>query len=276
MSALHHRLFVPTNRTHPTAGAPLLVALHGCTQTAADFAAGTRFDQVAERAGALVLYPEQSPKANPQRCWNWFLEENQTREGPEPAAVLALVEEVARRYPVDPARIYVAGLSAGAAFAAILAEQAPDVFAAVGLMAGVALHASSDLASAYRAMQTATEDDELQLGRNGQTNERNYAHLRATIWAGIDDHYVVPKNSSTLARQFLELLGLDRTPPVEEVTADSVVRRWHDESGIVRVELHRVASLGHAWSGGSLKGSHTSPSGPRASDAMMNFFLSAE
>ena len=139
----------------------MLVALHGCTQTAADFAAGTGFDELAERYGAHVLYPEQSPLRNAQRCWNWFLRENQSRSRGEPAAILKLVEEVCGTHAIDRERIFVAGLSAGAAMAAILAEQAPDIFAAAGMMAGVPLHASHDVKSAYALMQGEVEEKSL-------------------------------------------------------------------------------------------------------------------
>jgi poly(hydroxyalkanoate) depolymerase family esterase len=245
--------------------------LHGCTQTSSDFAAGTRFDSVAERAGAYVVYPEQSVLHNPNRCWNWFLEENQHRDRGEPREILDLVGSVLERYPIDRRRVYVAGLSAGGAMAAILAEQAPDLFAAVGIMAGVALHASHDLASARAAMH----------GVAGYTHPfplvpvagANYARMRATIWTGGSDRTVNPSNASELARQFLQLFGMS-DPRVERTDApDMTIERWYDAGDVVRVEAVSVRGMGHAWSGGSFRGSHTHPSGPRASDAMMTFFL---
>jgi poly(hydroxyalkanoate) depolymerase family esterase len=148
--SLRYRLFVPHDvGSRPL---PLVVALHGCTQTAADFAVGTRFDEVAGARGAIVLYPQQNKSANGQACWNWFLPEHQTRDRGEPAAILRLVDEISKRYPIDPNRRYVVGLSAGGGMAAILGEQAPDVFSGVGIMAGVALHSSHDVASAFAAM----------------------------------------------------------------------------------------------------------------------------
>ena len=142
-----HRLFLPSDlgRRGPT---QLLVALNGCRQNGAEFAAGTRFDEVAERYGAVVVYPEQSWRANGLRCWNWFNPKHQARGDGEPAGILRLVDDIVRRFPVDRNRIYVAGLSAGGAMAAILAEQAPDVFSGVGIMAGVPLRAVSGNRSA--------------------------------------------------------------------------------------------------------------------------------
>lgn len=270
---LKHRLFAPAS-LDKGALAPLVVALHGCTQTASDFAAGTQFDRVAEHAGAYVLYPEQSALANPNRCWNWFLPENQFRESGEPAAILLQVEEMCARYRIDRERIFVAGLSAGGAMAAILAEQAPDVFAAVGIMAGVALHASHDVESAYQAMhQGVTERDIVPIVARQWRRIPGYKRLRATIWSGDQDKLVAPENSSLLAHQFLRLLDLEDRPPAIEARDGVAIERWSDARGRVRVEAWRIAEMGHAWSGGSFSGSHTYPAGPSASEAMMEFFL---
>jgi poly(hydroxyalkanoate) depolymerase family esterase len=151
-----------------------VVALHGCTQTASDFAAGTRLDAVAEGFGAYVVYPEQTVAANAQRCWNWYRAQDQGRAAGEPAAILALVADIAERFPIDRQRVYVVGLSAGGAMAAILAEQAPDVFSGAGIMAGIGLHASSTLADARGAMRgEARESAEAVARGNGA-----YARLR--------------------------------------------------------------------------------------------------
>jgi poly(hydroxyalkanoate) depolymerase family esterase len=276
VTLLKHRLFVPARRAGGTEGLPLVVALHGCTQTAADFAAGSRFDEAAERHGTLVLYPEQSTRENAQRCWNWFLPGHQVRTSGEPAAILGLVEDVRLRYPVDPDRIFVAGMSAGGAMAAILAEQAPDVFSAVGIMAGVALHASHDIDSAFKAMQRGTMDGgtAAEFAQGARRLSASYQRLRATIWTGTDDHYVTPQNALTLSRQFLRLTDVDETRASLESRPGADVVRWRDNGGRTRVELWRVASMGHAWSGGSFRGSHTYPQGPVAGEAMMEFFLS--
>ena len=259
--------------------APLVVALHGCTQTASDFAAGTRFDSVAERAGAFVVYPEQSTRANPRRCWNWFLERNQRRDGDEPSQILDLVAEIVSRYPIDEGRIFVAGLSAGGAMAAILAEVAPDVFAAAGIMAGVALHASNDVPSGLAAMRgesapaaPAGDGARATMGGDDASTAGAYGRLRVTLWSGDADRVVDSRNTAVLARQFRELVGVAAAGESEE-RPTAVVERWRDQGGRVRVETWRLPGIGHAWSGGSFRGSHTDPRGPRASDEMMAFFL---
>ena len=144
-----HRLFVPRA---PRRLSPLLVALHGCTQTPRDFAAGTGFDVLGEETGTFVLYPEQSPRRNLQRCWNWFAP--RTRDGAgEAAAIATLVRDVARRYPVDRSRVYVAGISAGGAMTAILAFCYGTIFAACAIVAGVMYRAADSALGAAQAMR---------------------------------------------------------------------------------------------------------------------------
>ena len=266
---MNYRLFVPRERVN---GAPLFVALHGCRQDAEDFAQGTRFDVLGERHGAIVLYPEQDERVNGQRCWNWFLPENQRRDGPEPAAILALAERVAQEHNVDRARAYVVGLSAGACMASILAEQAPDVFAGVAAMAGVALHAAHDVPSAYAAMRGQRQfDAPVTLGRSNL-----YRRSRAIVWTGANDRRVAPANAWELGTQFARLFGLNASPDEEETALDGKRSRWHDRSGHARVEVRELNGIGHAWSGGSLRGSYTAPSGPNFSEALFRFFLGEE
>jgi poly(hydroxyalkanoate) depolymerase family esterase len=266
---LDHRLHLPAARDEH---APLLVALHGCRQDAEDFAHGTRFDVLAERHGLIVVYPEQDERANGHRCWNWFLPENQRRDGPEPAKILALVEEIATTHSVDRTRIFVAGLSAGAALAAALAEQAPDVFSGAGLMAGIALHAAHDVESAYAAMRGELDDGAflpVRLSRNG----RPYQNSRAIVWTGLKDRRVAPGNAWHLGAQFQTLYGLPPKPDVEDDLPDGRRAQWHDPSQRLRLEVRELDGIGHAWSGGSLRGSYTAPAGPNFSEALLRFFL---
>lgn len=269
--SLHFRLHVPAHLDGATQ-APLLVALHGCTQNAVDFAEGTRFDAIADRYGAIVVYPEQTDRANARRCWNWYLPENQSRDRGEPAAILAVVEEIVERLNVDRSRIFVTGLSAGAAMAAILAEQSPDVFAGVGLMAGIALHASHDVRTAYNAMRGEPDADALRSLLRAN-DAAAFERLRVIIWTGARDRTVAPANAQLLAKQFLQLLHLPADPAEPTVVDDGLLAQWRDARGTVRVVLRTIEDLGHAWSGGSLRGSHTAPKGPSASEAMMRFFL---
>lgn len=267
---MNYRLYVPEQQA---TGASLLVALHGCRQSAEDFAYGSRFDAYAERYGTIVLYPEQDERLNGHRCWNWFLPENQGRNGREPRAILDLVERTITEHGVDRSRVFVAGLSAGACVAAILAEQAPDVFAGVAAMAGVALHAAHDVDSAYAAMRGERRGNDVVLdGRFRGAFRRS----RAMFWTGTVDRRVAPQNAWRLTEQFVRLFALDPQPNEEESLPDGRRMRWHDRTGIARIELREVAGVGHAWSGGSLRGSYTAPAGPSFSDAIFRFFLPEE
>jgi poly(hydroxyalkanoate) depolymerase family esterase len=267
-------LFVPSQAT--PAPQPLVVMLHGCQQDAADFAAGTGMNPLAEQLGCLVLYPEQLAKANPMRCWNWFDKAHQGHAG-EPAMIAALTRQVAQAHGADPQRIYIAGLSAGGAMAAVVAALYPEVFSALGVHSGLPAGAANDVMSAFSAMR-----------RGGQTT-RAFAGQReglmpTIVFHGSADSTVHPDNSEhlvALALQALQATGLALTRtelPLPSPAKNSQARpaqrvRWLDADGKSYLEYWSVDEGLHAWSGGQQGGSFTDPHGPDASAAMLEFFL---
>jgi poly(hydroxyalkanoate) depolymerase family esterase len=251
-----YTLYVPTTGT---GARPLVVMLHGGTQTAADFAAATRMSELAEEHGVLVVYPEQVTSANPMRFWNWFKPGDQHRGGGEPAVLVGIVDEIAREHGVDRDRVYIAGFSAGAAMAAVLGAAYPDVFAAVGVHSGLPHGCAQDLPSAYAAMR-------------GAARTRPLARRVPVIaFHGDADTIVAVDNAARVVEQFTAgpvrgdtLVERGSGRPATRV----VVRR----AGHVVGELWTVHGCGHAWSGGIAGGSFTDPAGPDASAEMLRFF----
>ena len=196
-------------------GLPLIVMLHGCTQSPDDFAAGTRMNSLAEEHGFFVAYPAQHSLANARQCWNWFKPEDQGRERGEPSLIAGISREVMHHHPVDPGRVYIAGLSAGGAAAAIMADAYPDLYAAVGVHSGLPAGAASDLSSAFDAMRMGTK-----------STDRPGRLVPAIIFHGEKDPIVNSANGEALAAQALggqldclELQRMARCPVATPMSA---------------------------------------------------------
>jgi len=279
-----YKLYVP--RHEPRSPMPMVVMLHGCTQSAEDFAAGTRMNRLADEHGFLVVYPEQAAHANVSKCWNWFQSQDQVRDSGEPSLIAGIVRDLARQHEVDPRRIFVAGLSAGAAMAVILGETYPELFAAVGVHSGLPYGSAHDIPSALAAMKGGRGGSAGARGmpRAAEARRKRVAQAVPTIvFHGDRDHTVQVSNAAEIIRQATEAhvaaAGASALQAsTQRATAPggrSYSRTVHaDASGQPRLESWTLHGAGHAWSGGDASGSYTDASGPDASAEMVRFFLS--
>jgi len=278
---------------------PLMVMLHGCTQDPDDFAAGTRMNELAQAHGFFVLYPAQAARSNAHKCWNWFAPGDQRRGAGEPALLAGMVRHVLQTHPVDADRIYVAGLSAGGAMAAILAREYPDVFAAAGVHSGLPPGAAHDVASAFSAMKSGpvarsgrrvagpgparsawgAKAPAAQASRSAAATAS--ASAPVIVFHGDADATVVASNGDAVIEA--ALVGHARTA-AEPVAGESGAGKRRARRTVWRAadagvdsptlaEQWIVHGAPHAWSGGAAAGSYTDPDGPDASREMLRFFL---
>ena len=261
-----YKLYVPSG--YHGQPVPLIVMLHGCTQSPDDFAAGTRMNEAAEAHTCLVAYPAQTTAANSSKCWNWFNAADQQRDRGEPALIAGITRQVMRDYAVNPRRVYVAGLSAGAAAAAVMGEAYPDLFAAVGVHSGLACGAASDMQSAFAAMRQGKPAR----ARHPASDVRS---VPAIVFHGDRDTTVHPSNGdAVIAQSSPETTLRARAQDGRTPGGHTYTRTVHaDAGGRTVLEQWVIHGAGHAWSGGSPAGSFTDPRGPDATREMLRFFL---
>lgn len=264
-----YKLYIPSG--YHGQALPLVVMLHGCTQNPDDFAAGTEMNRLAEEQLCCVLYPAQPMTANSSKCWNWFKAEDQQREGGEPTIIAAMARQIIDTHGLDETRVYVAGLSAGAAMATTLAMTYPDLFAAVGVHSGLPHGVAQSLPDALSAMQGGSGP----LGGGKAKDTRWASDVPVIIFHGDRDTTVHPSNAERVAAQYRQSRQAGAAVEQGKVANGHSYTRTthHNEKGKSHMEQWRIHGAGHAWSGGSAKGSYTDPKGPDATQEMLRFFL---
>ncbi|MEP6943696.1 MAG: PHB depolymerase family esterase [Betaproteobacteria bacterium] len=268
-----YKLYVPGSYGRSLDAVAMVVMLHGCTQSPDDFAAGTRMNELAEQHGFLVVYPAQPVGANGSKCWNWFQPVHQRRDTGEASLIAGITREVAAHHRIDRSRVFVAGLSAGAAMAIVVATAYPDVFAAAGAHSGLAYGSARDVASALAAMGSG---DAPPLSSATLATAAGAARrLPIITFHGDRDNTVNVRNSSRIVLQALAGRAL-RRDDTDGALGGRAYRctRYVDATGLTVIEQWTLRGAGHAWSGGSAAGSFTDPGGPDASGEMVRFFLS--
>jgi poly(hydroxyalkanoate) depolymerase family esterase len=269
-----YKLYVPSG--YRGQAVPLVVMLHGCTQSPDDFAAGTRMNLLAEEHTCLVAYPAQAASANASKCWNWFSPSDQQRGQGEPSLIAGITQQVMRDYAVDAERVYVAGLSAGAASAAIMGMTYPDLYAAIGVHSGLACGIASDLPSAFAAMRQGQAGAVRGFGTASSAREPQRL-VPTIVFHGDQDATVHPRNGDQVIAQSgaTTMTDLQTTMQHGRVPGGHAYSRTlhADARGQTILEHWVIHGAGHAWSGGSPAGSYTDPQGPDAAREMLRFFL---
>ena len=271
-----YRVYVPSRADGRML--PLIVMLHGCTQNPDDFAVGTRMNRLAEDHGFIVAYPEQPMSANQSACWNWFRLTHQVRDEGEPSIIAGITRAIMAEFDIDAERVYVAGLSAGGAMAAIMSAAYPELYGAAGIHSGLAYGSATDLISAFAAMRGAS-NPATPLDRSSRKKHRPKCargRARTIVFHGANDKIVDPSNGETIladARASLSNAAHERQHDGFAGGCAYTRTVITDESGVPHAEHWAIDGLGHAWSGGSPDGSYTDDRGPDASREMLRFFF---
>lgn len=276
--AREYKLYIPSS--YGQKPLPLVIMLHGCTQTADDFAAGTAMNQLAEELGFLVAYPNQTASANNKRCWNWFKAQDQQAHQGEPAIIAGLTQAIIHDYQADKQRVYIAGLSAGGAMAAIMGATYPKLYAAVGVHSGLAVGSATNVISALAAMNKGS-------CRVKEITQNSASFVPTIVFLGDSDSVVHLRNGEQVyaqAEQRLKASNDDyfndnafqlEQEQIKPKQGRSYTRAClNDTQGLAHIEYWTIHGAGHAWSGGNASGSYTDPQGPNASREMLRFFLS--
>ena len=224
----------------------LVVALHGCTQNADAFDQGTGWSTLADRAGFVVIYPEQQSANNPKNCFSWFLPGDTTRDSGEALSIRQMIETAVSEFGIDRSRIFVTGLSAGGAMASVMLATYPEVFAGGAIIAGLPYGSAASLQEAFEAMFSERCPSSRALGdRVRAASQHRGPWPKVSVWHGTADAIVKPSNADHSVKQWLNVQGLSEAASSEERIGRHLRRRWTDANGEMLVESITVAGMQH-------------------------------
>lgn len=262
-----YKIYLPASEPKRPRG--LILMLHGCSQTADDFAVGTHINTLAEKHGLAIAYPEQTKMNNLKLCWNWFKPGNQQRGLGEPAILATLTQKLMKEFGLERDAVFVAGLSAGGAMAAILADVYPEIYSAAGIHSGLTRGSAHSVLTAMAAMRKGGVSEGIV-----STIAEDSLPVRRIIFQGDSDSTVHPSNAAMIVAA---AVGSDAVP--SRIGKRTVRERGYARSdysgsdGAILLEFWMIEGSGHAWSGGRAAGSYTDRKGPDASVQMIRFFL---
>jgi len=241
--ALRGRIYIPPNLP---SDAPLVVVLHGCTQSAAGYDHGSGWSDLAAKEGFAVLFPEQQRSNNPSLCFNWFVPEDTTRDRGEALSIREMIEAVVVKHRVDRKRIFITGLSAGGAMAAAMLAIYPDVFAGGAIIAGLAYGSAATIPEAFDRMRGHGGPSRTELQRRlRQATGHKGAWPRISVWQGSADQTVVPSNADIIVDQWQAVLALDVGLARNETVDGHTRQVWCDAGGHELIEKYTISGMGH-------------------------------
>lgn len=280
-----YKLFTPSN-IREFESLPLLVMLHGCTQTPSQFADTTGMNELAEKEKFYVLYPKQTTSANIRACWNWFNTLHQQRDQGEPKLIVDMINDVKNNYQINDKQVFVSGLSAGGAMAVILGVTYPDVFKAIGVGSGLPYQAAKNASDAIEVMAYGELDS---LVINNLASRRIAEHtsiIPIIVFHGMNDNTVHVNHANYIISQWAVMNDLnddrldndtiDDEPDLETSTSlqgkEYTKFLYYDQYDKIIMAKYIIHNMGHAWSGGT--GGYGDPSGPNQSQIIWDFFKS--
>ena len=240
---LRGRLYVPATLAKP---APLVVVLHGCTQTAASYDEGSGWSRLADRHGFLLLFPEQQRANNPNLCFNWFQAGDTRRDGGEAASIRQMVDRISADHKVDPTRIFVTGLSAGGAMASVMLASYPEIFAGGAIIAGIAFGCAGSVGEAFQCMGGRGRSSASALGDNVRAaSDHKGPWPRVSVWHGSADPTVTASNGDDIVKQWLNVHRLRAKPDVTDTIEGYPHRVWMDAAERPLIEQYVITGMGH-------------------------------